>query len=58
MITKEQFEDYEAVRESGVTNMFAWRTVSEISGLTKEEIMEIIKTYEILCNQYPSVRKA
>ena len=58
MITKEQFEDYEAVRKSGVTNMYAWRTVSEISSLTKEEIMEICKNYEILCNQYPGVRKA
>jgi len=48
MITKEQFESYEAVRESGVTNMFAVNTVCELSGLTREQVMEIMKNYSAL----------
>ena len=44
-ITKEQFEAYVDVQESGVTNMFDVKTVSELSGLEKEEIMTIMKSY-------------
>ena len=57
MITKEEFEAYEAVRESGVTNMFAVTTVEQLSGLPRDKIMEIMKTYEYLMKQYPDVRK-
>ena len=39
-ITKEDFEAYVRVQESGVTNMFAVTTVSELSGLSKEQIMK------------------
>ena len=42
-ITKEQFHRYEAVRQSGVTNMFAVSTVMSISGLTKEQCFTIMK---------------
>jgi len=45
-ITKEDFEAYVRVQESGVTNMFAVTTVSELSGLSKEQIMSIMKHYE------------
>ena len=38
-ITQEQFEAYVDVQESGVTNMFDVKTVGELSGLEKEEIM-------------------
>ena len=44
-ITKENFESYEAVRESGVTNMFAINTVCDLSELEKIEVMDIIKNY-------------
>ena len=44
-ITNEQFDRYEAVRQSGVTNMFDTRTVSMLSGLTKDEILDIMKNY-------------
>lgn len=45
-IDKDKFEDFEAVRESGVTNMLATTTVSELSGLERDEVREIIKNYD------------
>ena len=51
-ITQEQFESYEDVRESGVTNMFDVKTVGELSGLEKEEIMTIMKNYGQLKEKY------
>lgn len=51
-ITKEQFEAYEGVRESGVTNMFALQTVKELSGLERDEIAEIMKRYGELKEKY------
>ena len=47
-ITKEKFNAYERVRESGVTNMFMITNVMNISGLTKEECLEIMKNYSEL----------
>ena len=44
-ITKADFEAYEDVRESGVTNMFAVNTVCDISGLTREQCLDIMKNY-------------
>ena len=51
-ITQEQFEAYEDVRVSGVTNMFDVKTVGQLSGLEKEEIMEIMKNYGTLNDKY------
>ena len=51
-ITEEQFEAYEDVRQSGVTNMFDVRTVGELSGLEKEDIMTIMKSYSELKEKY------
>ena len=51
-ITKEQFEAYIDVQESGVTNMFDVKTVGELSGLEKEEIMTIMKSYGELKEKY------
>ena len=51
-ITKEQFEAYVDVQTSGVTNMFDVRTVGELSGLEKEEILEIMKNYGELKDKY------
>ena len=51
-ISKEQFEAYVDVQESGVTNMFDVKTVSELSGLEKEEIMTIMKSYGELKEKY------
>ena len=51
-ITEEQFEAYVDVQESGVTNMFDVKTVGRLSGLEKEEIIEIMKNYGTLKDKY------
>ena len=51
-ITKEQFEAYVDVQESGVTNMFDVKTVSQLSGLEKEQIMKIMVDYGTLKDKY------
>ncbi len=56
-ITKKEFEDYETVRYSGVTNMFDTKTVSKLSGLDKDKILEIMKQYGSLIKKYPEVRR-
>lgn len=53
MITKEKFLDYEAIRKSGVTNMFDLQVVVSLSdNLTREDCIEIIKNYEELKEKY------
>lgn len=54
MITREQFEAYEDVRNSGLTNMFDVNMVSVLSGaaLGKGEVIEIIRNYEKLEEQF------
>ena len=54
-ISKEDFEAYEKVRESGVTNMFDVKTVSQISGLERDTIIEIMKNYSDLVKTFPGV---
>jgi len=51
-ITKQQFESYKRVQFSGVTNMFDVGTVGILSGLSKEEIMEIMNKYSNLSEKY------
>ena len=51
-ITKEQFEAYVDVQMSGVTNMFDVKTVGDLSGLEKEQIMTIMKNYSELMDKY------
>ena len=51
-ITQEQFEAYVDVQESGVTNMFDVKTVGELSGLEREEIMKIMTDYGTLREKY------
>lgn len=52
--TKEQFKDYVAIRDSGVTNMFAVNVVCSWSntGLTKEHCLYIMKHFEELAKEY------
>lgn len=56
-ITEEQFRAYEAVRASGVTNMFDVPMVCDLSGLSRGEALAIMKTYGALTEQYPNVRQ-
>ena len=51
-ITEEQFEAYKDVQQSGVTNMFDVKTVGKLSGLEKEVIMTIMKSYSELKEKY------
>jgi hypothetical protein len=51
-ITEEEFESYEAVRQSGVTNMFAINTVEDLSGLSREKIFTIMNNYSKLKEKF------
>ena len=51
-ITQEQFEAYVDVQMSGVTNMFDVKTVGQLSGLEKEQIMTIMQSYGELKDKY------
>ena len=51
-ITKEQFEAYVDVQESGITNMFDVKMVQSLSGLEKEQIMTIMQSYGELKEKY------
>ena len=51
-ITQDEFNAYEDVRESGVTNMFNVSVVSDYSGLSRDKIITIISNYDILNNKY------
>ena len=51
-ITQEDFQAYEDVRESGVTNMFNTAVVSDYSGLGRDKIVNIMQNYSALKEQY------
>ena len=51
-ITQEDYQAYEDVRLSGVTNMFAVSTVSDFSGLSRDKIVNIMKNYSALREKY------
>lgn len=45
VITKDVFMRYEGVRQSGICNMFDVNQVCNYSGLTKEQVVYIMKHY-------------
>ena len=51
-ITQDEFDAYEDVRESGVTNMFNVSVVSDYSGLSREKIITIMSNYDSLSIKY------
>ena len=51
-ITQEEFDSYEKVRQSGVTNMYAVSTVSDYSGLSKDKIISIMENYSELNTKF------
>ena len=51
-ITKDKFESYVDVQMSGVTNMMDVKTVSELSGLERQEIITIMRNYNKLQEKY------
>ncbi len=52
--TKEQFKDYVFIQKSGVTNMWAIRTVCDLSttGLTTDICLYIMDHYSELKEEY------
>ena len=52
--TKEQFEDYVRIRNSGVTNMWDTRTVCDLSstGLTMDNCVFIMHNFSELVKEY------
>ena len=52
--TKEQFEEYVAIRDSGVTNMFDVRYITNVSdtGLNKSICIYIMQHFEELAEEY------
>lgn len=57
LITKREFELYEQVRVSGITNMMATERVKDLSGLSRKTILVIMDSYSDLMEKYPEVRK-
>ena len=51
-ITQEDFDAYEDVRQSGVTNMFNTAVVSDYSGLSRDKIVSIMQNYGALNERY------
>ena len=51
-ITQDDFQAYEDLRESGVTNMFNTSVVSDYSGLSKDKIVSIMQNYSALHERY------
>ena len=51
-ITQDDFQAYEDVRESGVTNMFNTSVVSDYSGLGRDKIVSIMQNYSALKDRY------
>ena len=51
-ISREQFLAYERIRRLGAVNMFNVRTVCQLSGLRREEAIEIMRDYERIRNEY------
>jgi hypothetical protein len=58
-ITKEKFQAYEMVRDSGKTNMWDTAAVEILSGgvITSNEALEVIKRYGEFNKKWPEVRK-
>jgi len=51
-ITREEFEAYCEVQESGITNMLDIKLVSQLSDLNRNQVMFIIKNYGVLYKKY------
>jgi hypothetical protein len=51
-VTKEQFERYESVRKSGVTNMNLINAVCDLTELQRDMVLYIMKHYGELYDRY------
>jgi len=57
MITEQDFMAYEKVRLSGVTNMFDILKVKQLTGLTREQVSEIMQTYEDCVKEFSETQE-
>ncbi len=55
-ITMEDFQAYEEVRQSGVTNMLS-PDVQDLAGISKETHAAIMEHYGELCTKWPAIRE-
>jgi len=44
-ITKDEFDTYEDIRKSGLTNMFDIKNIMNMSGMSKDKIIYIMSNY-------------
>jgi len=51
-VTKEEFQRYENLRKSGVTNMWDIDFVMSVTWLSKEKVLYIMKNYKELSKLY------
>lgn len=51
-ITCTEFNKYRFVQDSGVTNMFDTARVSQLSGLERETVREIIRNYDVYIERF------
>jgi hypothetical protein len=51
-ITKDMFDDYELVRQSGICNMMDIGRVMDLTGLTKPQCLAIMKDYAALREKF------
>ncbi len=51
-ITKQDFLAYQEVQFSGVTNMFDVATVSKLSDLNRDKIIDIMKNYSTYAKKW------
>jgi hypothetical protein len=54
-VTREDFEAYEEVRQSGVTNMLG-TDVEALAGIDRDTHHAILRNYGDLCDKWPEVR--
>ena len=56
-ITKEKVQKYENVRQSGITNMFDIHNVMNLSRLSREDCLDIMKNYEKYMEEFGIERR-
>jgi hypothetical protein len=52
MISKEDFDRYERIRRIGLVNMFDVPKVVQLTGLTRVQVLTIMKRYEAIRGEY------
>jgi len=55
-ITREEFQAYEELRQSGEANMFG-RHSHELCGLTRERYMAVLQNYDKCVRKWPDVKR-